>query len=323
MRVVHIGLGSLGRVAAGELVRRGLELVAAVDPSPEIAGRALSDLVPGAPARLRVAADLDELPDADAALVTTVSDVPGCAATFRALLERGLTVVSSCEQLVWPRLRHAELADELDALARRHGARLFGTGVNPGFLMDAFPLLATAISRTVERVEVQRVQDAALRRASFQAKIGAGMDPAAFRELLAKGEAGHAGLAESLHLLAHGLGIALDEWEERAEPVIAEHDLDSALGTVARGRVCGVRQEARGTGGGVELELVFRAVLGEADPRDRIVIHGQPMLEVAWDGGVHGDDATCAMLVNALPALARATPGLHTALTAPTPTWFA
>src|SRR5262249_30876365 len=156
---------------------------AAVDTSPSIAGKRLSAVVPASRARILVAPDFArvDFDGVDCAIVTTSSSLASCAPTFRDLLARGATVVSTCEELSWPYLRHARLARELDRLAKEHGGRLLGTGVNPGFLMDAFPVAATAISKSVARVEVHRYQDASSRRIPFQKKIGVGLDVAEFR----------------------------------------------------------------------------------------------------------------------------------------------
>src|SRR5262249_30531500 len=137
LRVLHLGYGPLGRRVVTDLVDLGVgELCAIVDPAPAVTATAL-------PAPLL--RSLDEVRDwnaIDCVVVTTSSGLRACEPTFRALLERGQCVVSTCEELAYPWLRHGALADELDALARRHGGRLLGTGINPGFLMDAFPAFA-------------------------------------------------------------------------------------------------------------------------------------------------------------------------------------
>jgi 4-hydroxy-tetrahydrodipicolinate reductase len=319
MRVLLVGLGPLGRAIAADLVALGRdELAGAVDVDPKLVGAPLRELVPGAAPKLVVEKDLARaLRPArfDAALVTTVSELERAVPTFRTLLGDGLTVVSTCEELTWPALHRPELARELDLLARERGARLLGTGVNPGFLMDAFPLVASAATRGVRRVLVERVQDASKRRVPFQEKIGACRTLAEFQRLAAAGRLRHVGLAESLHMLAAGLGLALERTEETLEPVVAERELESALGHVPPGAAAGVRQTARGfVADELVLELVFQAALGQADPRDRIVIDGDPPLELVWRGGVHGDAATSAVVLAALPALQALPAGLHTML---------
>jgi 4-hydroxy-tetrahydrodipicolinate reductase len=320
LRILHVGLGPLGVKIVGDLHERRLgEVVAAVDVAPNLAGRALSELVPGLRSSRRVRADLDVEPaDYDAAIVTTSSDLARCAPTFRALLERGASVVSTCEELAWPWLRHAELARELDALARRTGGRLLGTGVNPGFLMDAFPLAATAISRTVRAVEVHRYQDASSRRVPFQKKIGVGLDEAEFLAQVGAGTLRHVGLGESLHFLAARLGLSIERWEEVIASVHTDRDLESALGPVPKGRICGVRQEARGYDGErVVVELKFQASLGYPDPHDRVIIDGVPPIDLVWKGGVQGDIATSAITLNSIASLLAAEPGLHTMASIP------
>src|SRR5207249_4424720 len=244
--------------------------------SSEIAGRRLSELVPQAQGKLVVRRGLDEVREwasIDCAIVTTSSDLALCAPTLREILGRGVSIVSTCEELCFPWLRHAGLADELDLLARENRARLLGTGVNPGFLMDAFAVFTTAISRSVESVEVLRFQDASIRRVPFQQKIGVGLDSAGFEAAVKAGTLRHVGLGESMHVIARALGIAIERWEEEIHPVRAERDLDSGLGRIAPGRVCGVRQEARGwRDGRVAVRLCFQAAIGLEDPHDRVII---------------------------------------------------
>jgi len=323
-RILQIGLGPVGRRLAAELHRRGLgRVVAAVDPSPELVGRSLAELVPECDAGIAVAESVDAACDAaaarasdgspTAALVATSSDLAACAPTLRAVLERGLSVVGTCEELAWPWLRHAELARELDALARERSARLLGTGVNPGFLMDALPAVATAVCRDVRSIEVERVQDASPRRVPFQRKIGAGLALDEFERRAATGVLRHVGLGESLHLLAHAVGWSVERWDETLEPLVAERALECALGPIEAGRAAGVRQVARGwCEGRLAVRLEFRAAIGQAEPHDRVRVEGEPAFELRIPGGVDGDVATAAVVLNALAPLASASPGLHT-----------
>ena len=267
---------------------------------------------------LPVAGTLKELEPFDAAFVTTSSSLDSCMDTFLDLLGRGVNVVSSCEELAWPWLRHAEHAHRLDEAARAGGGRLLGTGVNPGFLMDALPILTSAVCNDVRHVEIGRVQDARPRRIPFQRKIGAGLDLEAFRAAEAAGTLRHVGLGESLHMVAATLGLAVDAWDEKLEPVIATDPLECALGTIEPGEASGVRQVARASSEGTErLRLVFQASIGEREPRDWVRIDGDPPVRLEIAGGVHGDRATIAVLINALVALQSAPPGLHTMASVP------
>jgi 4-hydroxy-tetrahydrodipicolinate reductase len=322
LRILHVGLGPLGLKIVADLHERGLgEVVAAVDVSPEIAGKKLSELVPEARAKTVVQKSLDEIRDwksIDAAIVTTSSSLETCAPTFRELLMRGVSVVSTCEELAWPTLKHEKLAAELDLLARENRGRLLGTGVNPGFLMDAFPAFATSVSKSIQRIEVVRRQDASIRRIPFQKKIGAGLTEAELAREVAAGRIRHVGLPESLHFLAHVLGIALARWEESIHPILAERNLESGLGPIPKGRVCGVRQDASGfDASGCRIRLDFAAAIGLADPHDRVVVHGEPPIDLVWKGGVPGDVATSSIVLNAVRPLLASQPGLHTMATIP------
>lgn len=309
LRLVHVGLGPLGRRVADDLVSRRLGTVAAaVDLAPDLVGTNFH----GATVTESIDAALGELHDA--VVVTTASDLRACADTFRALLERGETVVSTCEELLWPALRHPELAEELDALAKRSGGRLLGTGINPGFLMDTLPVVATAPCNAVERVDIWRVQDATPRRIPFQKKIGATLDLEGFRAKEAQGTLRHVGLLESLCLVGARLGLDVVRTEETLEPVIAERDLECGLGPIPAGHAAGVRQIGTGwnSAGDVVLRLEFKASIGEERPHDRVLVAGDPPIDLIVEGGVHGDVGTSAMVLNCLRPLMDAPPGLHT-----------
>ena len=322
LRILHVGLGPLGKKVVADLhVRRLGEVVAAIDVSPDLAGRKLGELVPETKSKTVVVSSIDEIRDwglIDAAIVTTLSELDLCAPLFRDLLARGASVVSTCEELCWPWLRHAKLAQELDLLARENRGRLLGTGVNPGFLMDAFPAFATSISSVVSRIEVVRRQDASIRRVPFQRKIGAGLAPAEFEREVVAGRIRHVGLPESLHFLASVLAIPIERWEESIQPVLAERRLESGLGPIEPGRAAGVRQEAIGlVGSEIRIRLDFVAAVGLADPHDRVIVHGEPPVDLVWKGGVHGDVATSAIVLNAIRPLLASAPGLHTMATIP------
>jgi 4-hydroxy-tetrahydrodipicolinate reductase len=316
-RILHVGLGPLGRRIQSDLAVRGPgRTVAAVDVDPELAGKPLAELAPGAPADVRVLASLDEVDDwesIDAAILTTSSDLRKCAPTLTALAERGVSTVSTCEELLWPTLRHPQLARELDVVARTNGASLLGTGVNPGYLMDALPVFLSAAALEVRSVRIERVQDATPRRVPFQRKIGAGLDEQQFAARKADGSLRHVGLGESLHFVAGCLGWEVERWEETLEPVLATRRLECALGTIEPGVAAGVRQVARGWVGGRELlTLEFVAAIGQADPHDRVQLESDPPLDLVLQGGVHGDKATSAMTLNCVGPLLDAPVGLVT-----------
>lgn len=331
LRVLHIGLGPLGKLIVADAAKRGIAtVVASVDVDPAIVGVPLSKIVPACPWNERVFGTIKEAVGAgsatsrfDAAVVTTSSDLTKCEGTLRELIALGLPVVSTCEELLFPWLRHKKLADDLHAACLKTGARVLGTGVNPGFLMDTLPVAATAVCRGVSSVKAWRIQDATTRRVPFQQKIGAGLDTQAFAKKVKEGTLRHVGLGESLHFVAHYLGLKIDAWEESIEPVIADRDMTCTLGAIPKGRCAGVRQVAKGWAVGAPktdaplVELEFQAAIGQSDPHDRVLIQGEPPIDLIVRGGVHGDIATSAITLNAIPAIIAARAGLHTMATVP------
>jgi 4-hydroxy-tetrahydrodipicolinate reductase len=322
LRILHIGFGPLGIKMVADVHERRLgRVTAAIDINPALTGKELRSIVPAADAGVRINSSLEDIRDFaafDAAVVTTSSDLRLCAPTLRALLTKGMTVVTTCEEAVWPWLRHKDLANELDALAKKHSGRLLGTGVNPGAMMDAVPVFVTNVCKNVTSVEVHRIQDATSRRVPFQKKIGATLDDAGFAAGVKEGWLRHVGLGESLHFIAHNLNLPIDNWRESIEPIHATHDMTCALGPIPRGRVAGVRQIGEGLRNGQAIiKLVFAAAIGQSDPQDRVIIKGEPDLDVVYRGGVHGDIATSAITLNAIASLRNAPPGLHTMATVP------
>ncbi len=82
----------------------------------------------------------------------------------------------------------------IDRLAKECQVTVLATGVNPGFLMDAWPLVMTGVCQQVKRVKVARVQNGSPRRGPFQKKIGAGCILEEFEKLVAAGTLKHVGL---------------------------------------------------------------------------------------------------------------------------------
>ncbi|MEX1024462.1 MAG: hypothetical protein WD226_05230 [Planctomycetota bacterium] len=314
---IQVGLGPLGCAIARQAIERGVgPLLGAFDTNRALVGRPVHELVAGAPRDLVVQTtpeELDRAAPVRVAIVATTSKLDLALPTFQTLLGRGIPVVSTCEELAWPWLRHPVIAGELQEYAIRGRASIVAAGVNPGFLMDALPRALVSACRRVERVRIVRRQDAATRRAPFQAKVGATRDAQEFAAELSSGATGHVGLGESLHFLAHALGSRVETWSEAGEPLLAERPLDSVLGPIEPGRVRGLRQiaEAR-CAGGITLELVFQAAVGEASPEDRITVVGDPSFETVIPGGLHGDLATSALVLNTIRPLIHSEPGLKT-----------
>lgn len=316
-RVVCYGLGPIGQgIARLALTRPRLDVVGAIDIDPAKVGRDLGELLGGPPNGVFVGGDAAAVLASvkpDVVLHATSSALAKAAPQLFALAEAGSHVISTCEELSFPWTAQPQMASDLDGAARRSGVTLLGAGVNPGYAMDALPLVLTAPCARVNAIRVLRVVDATLRRGPLQRKVGAGLTSEEFAAGVRDGVVRHMGLLESLHMLATTLGWPLDRNEESIEPVLADRSIVTEHVRVAAGRVAGVRQIARGFVEGREvLTLELRMYVGAPDPRDAIEIDGEPPVSMIVPGGFHGDVATAAVVVNAIPSVLRAAPGLAT-----------
>src|SRR5262245_21454864 len=200
-RVICFGLGPIGLgIARLAQARPGIQIVGVIDVDPQKVGRDLGELLGVVPTGVIVSADAAATIDAtrpEVALHATSSTLASVTSQLLLLAEAGVNVVSTCEELAHPWTAQPQLAAELDGAARRAGVTLLGTGVNPGYAMDALPLLLTAPCAVVRAVRVLRVVDAGRRRGPLQRKVGAGLTVEQFTAGVRAGTIRHVGLPES------------------------------------------------------------------------------------------------------------------------------
>ena len=148
----------------------------------------------------------------------------------------------------------------------------------------------------------------------LQKKVGAGLSVEEFQQRVDEGSVKHVGLPESVAMLSDGLGLDVDTITETIEPVVATEPVASEYLEVKTGQVAGIHQVARGMSQGQEkIYLELNMYIGAVDASDTIELSGEPNLTMVIPGGTHGDIATAAVSVNAIPALLAAPAGLRTA----------
>ncbi|MEA3377411.1 MAG: dihydrodipicolinate reductase [Chloroflexota bacterium] len=317
IRAIQYGLGPIGSAIARQVVaREGIDMVGGVDVDPDKVGRDVGTVVGlGRPLGFPVMGHLSDAlarADADVALHATSSTFDRFKPQLIEILEAGLDVVSTAEELSFPWLAHPDHAGEIDAVAKRVGRTVLGTGVNPGFLMDALPLNLTSICLQVDHISVTRVINASNRRGPFQAKIGSGLTVPDFQERMAAGRMGHVGLPESMGMIFDTLNRQVTRYQSDVEPLVAREPIDTGYVAVEPGQVRGLKQVARAYSEEGELVvLTFVAALEEEDEGDTIEIAGRPTLRVHLQG-TNGDVATVAIVLNAVRRVREAGPGLVT-----------
>jgi 4-hydroxy-tetrahydrodipicolinate reductase len=298
-----------------------------MDVDPNKAGRDVSEIIGlSDPLGVKVTSSNEEALEvpSDVAVICTVSSLQAMMPLLENVIDRGLRVISTCEELVFPWLDLPDFARYIDEKARKRNVQVLGVGVNPGYTMDYLPLVLSAPCRRVDRVEVYRIQDASSRRLPFQEKIGAGLCLEEYERLRDEGKIKHAGLINSIQMIACGLGWNLDHAEESIEPIKTNRQVSSPQISVPIGHAAGTRQIGRGFVENREsIYMEMRMSLEEPNPRDTVIIVGEPYIESTIRGGLHGDVATTTLVVNALPVISRAHPGLVTMTEIPTLTCVA
>jgi 2,4-diaminopentanoate dehydrogenase len=328
IRVMLYGLGPIGAAVARQLTsRKGFKIVGGIDIDPAKLGRDLGEVV-GLDRKLKVritndAAGALKRDKPDIVVLCTSSALKRVMPQVETILKAKIPIVSTTEELSYPVGKNRSLAAKIDRLARKSKVAVLGTGVNPGFVMDALPIALTGICERVDSIRIDRVQDARVRRLPFQQKIGSGLTTAQFQKKVEDQSVRHVGLAESVSMIADAFGWKLDKVTDVIKPKIADKTVESEFLAVDSGYVCGIVQDGIGWKDGKPIiTLHMEAYLGAPESFDSVVIEGSPRIEQKIVGGVHGDVATASITVNSIPKVLTAPPGLRTMRDMVLPSWF-
>jgi len=327
IRAILYGVGPLGTKIgrAIEAKGNGLQIVGAIDLTN--AGKDVGEVLGiGRKLGIAITDDADSViarAGADVVIHATSSRLPDVLPQLAQCLRAKLDIVSSCEELSYPHYKYPELAQKLDDMARSSGVTVMGTGINPGFLMDSLPIFLTGICQQVKSVSVTRMMYSGTRRPSYQKKIGTGMSPEIFSQMIREKKiTGHVGLVESIAMIASALGWRLDTIVELpVEGVLSDRQTQTWTDPskndkhliVRPGQIAGLRSVAEGRLRDkplITLEFVSHANV--QNPYDSVQIDGTPSINQRIEGGVHGDSETVSIMINSIPRVIAARPGLRT-----------
>jgi 2,4-diaminopentanoate dehydrogenase len=325
---MHFGLGPIGAAIAKQVAARsGFKIVGAIDIDPAKIGRDLGDVV-GLPKRIGVkvsgdAAKALKSSKPDVVVLCTSSSIKKVLPQIEGILKTKTAIVSTTEELSYPSYTHVRQARQIHAMAKKAKVAVLGTGVNPGFAMDALPIALTAVCQRVDRIVINRVQDARIRRLPFQQKIGAGLTTEQFQKKVDDGSVRHVGLTESIAMIADAMGWRLDRITDDIQPKLAQVTISSEFLAVDPGYVCGIIQDGVGYRKSEPvIRLHMEAYLGAPESYDSVDIEGSPNISSKIAGGIHGDIATASITVNSIPKVLAAEPGLHTMRDLALPSFF-
>ncbi len=317
IKILQIGLGPLG-IKINKYIdeKESMETVAAVDIDPKLFNSNLGHLCNSSNTNILIKnnlAEINNINDIDVVVLATSSSIKSIVPQILEILDYGLPIVSTCEELFFSWDTNFDLSTELDHKAKEKKVAVVATGVNPGFLMDTLPTLLTSVCRKVDHIQVNRIQDAIIRRIPFQQKIGAGLTLEQFEEKKLLGTLRHVGLTESIQFIANAIGWELDQIEDNISPIIATQDISTDALIISKGNAMGVRQIGIGSDQGIEkIKLNFEAAVGLGSSYDQVIISGDPNINSKIEGGINGDIATCSIVLNTIPNLLNASPGLKT-----------
>ncbi|HKY90576.1 MAG TPA: hypothetical protein VJM11_06020 [Nevskiaceae bacterium] len=347
LRVVHWGTGNTGRVVLRQVLDDpNLELVGLGVRSPAKAGRDAGSFCDRPATGVVGSTDWKALLDLQADCATYIVnewDRPPTALLDElcALLESGKNVVStSYLPLIYPKSLGDDVVRRLEAACERGGSSYHCTGIEPGFTGDVLPLVLSSLSERVDAIRFEERINVALYDEPVQLQgygIGRSVeeDAAAYRP----GHMQHLWVG-TFRMVADALGVTIDEIREHREVATVARDVALARLHVGAGRIGGIRFQLEGLVRGRPRITISHVYTVDDDcaahwpPRvapeqqgtrfTRIVIEGHPSMEMTLalggpdlDPTVMGVTGTASRVVNAIPVVCAAPPGIRTFLDLP------
>ncbi len=329
VRVILWGLGAMGRGIAKALLRRSnMKIVGVLEVNEAWVGKTLSSVIGEGHCDIVVCNDpvsLLQQGAADLVLIATSSFLEVVRPQIEQAVRAGMNVITIAEEMAYPAAQHPEVAQELDALAKKHGVTVLGTGINPGFVLDALIIMLTGVCLDVQSIHAKRINDLSAFGPMVMRTQGVGTTPEQFAAGIADGTiVGHVGFPQSMAMIADALGWQLDEIVETKEPIISHVYRETPHVVVHPGMVAGCRHIAYGKCRG-EVKLIMehpqqvRPDLAGVETGDYIRITGTPSIDLHIKPEIPGGVGTIAMAVNMIPHVLAASPGLKTMRDLPLP----
>jgi 4-hydroxy-tetrahydrodipicolinate reductase len=332
IKVAVWGTGMMGQGLLRFMLDRpnDVELVGAVVTNPAKEGKSVGELL-GCECDVRMTTDSDAVLALapDVMCICTQSNLHEITEQVEPSVRAGVNVLCIAETLAYPWASDPAWAERFDSLAKEHGVTILGTGINPGFILDALIVMWTSVCLRVDRIEARRVNDLSPFGPTVMASQGVGTTVEEFERGVADGTiVGHIGFQESIHLIGRALGWKIDEIVETREPIVSTVARETPHVRVAPGDVAGCRHIGRGySAGELKIELVhpqqIHPHLEGVDTGDYIRVIGDPEIHMANAPEVPGGKGTYASTGNYIPLIMDADPGLLTVVDLPFPRFWA
>lgn len=332
IRVAVWGMGMMGQGLARYVLDRpdDVVLIGAIDTDPAKQGVTVGRLL-GRDCDVTVTSDHAAVLalEPDVVCILTASNLAEISEPVEASVRAGCDVIGIAETLAYPWASDPAWAARFDDLARENGVSILGTGVNPGFVLDALVIALSSACLRVDRIEASRVNDLSPFGPTVMESQGVGTTVEQFRSGIADGSiVGHIGFRESVGLIAYALGWEIDEVVETREPIVTTVARATEHVRVAPGEVCGCRHTARAfSNGELRIELIhpqqIHPGLEGQETGDYIRIFGDPDISMANTPEIPGGKGTYASVGNYIPMIGSAPPGIVTVVDMPLPRHWA
>jgi hypothetical protein len=332
IKVAVCGTGMMGQGLLRFILDRprDVELVGAIVTNPAKEGKTVGELL-GRNCDVKMTTDFEAVLalKPDVMCICTQSFLHEITDQVEPSVKAGANVICIAETLAYPWASDPEWADRFDALAKEHGVSILGTGINPGFILDALIVMWTSISLKVDRIEAQRVNDLSPFGPTVMKTQGVGTTVEEFERGVADGTiVGHIGFPESIHLIGRALGWKIDRVEETREPIVTSIERSTPHVKVAAGDVAGCKQIGRGyVNGELKIELVhpqqIHPEMEGVNTGDYIRVFGDPDVNMATNPEIPGGKGTYASTGNYIPLIGAAPAGIVTVVDLPLPRFWA
>ncbi len=333
IKVILWGFGAMGSGMADMLLKKkGVEIVGVCDMHPDRIDKSIFEILDidrAGREDIKISGSVEDVIKeraADVVLLATDSFVKGAYDKIVFCLENKINVITTAEEMAYPQAQELELARKMDELAKLNGVSILGTGINPGLIMDLLVLVLSGACIDVDSIKATRVNSLSPFGKAVMEEQGVGITEKEFNDRIEDGSlAGHVGFAESVNMMTDALGWELSkEIELEMAPIVTDVYRKSPYAEVQAGDVAGCNMKGYGyVDGELKIEMIhpqqIEPQLGGVSTGDYIEIKGTPDINMAITPEVPGGIGTIAMMVNMIPQIINARPGLQTMIDLPVP----
>jgi len=332
IKVAEWGTGMMGQGLLGYILDRpeDIDLAGVIVTNPAKEGMTVGELL-GRPCEVKMTTDFEAVlaKKPDVVCVNTQSNLDEVEPQVVPALKAGCNVICIAEKISYPWASDPARADLFDRVAKENGVTCLGTGINPGFMLDALIVMWSSICLRIDSIEASRVNDLSPFGPTVMKGQGVGTTVDEFEKGVADGTiVGHIGFPESIMLIARALGWEIDRVEETREPIVTEVERSTPHVRVPAGWVAGCKQVGKGyVGDELKIHLIhpqqIHPEMAGVETGDYVKIVGDPNVSIANKPEIPGGKGTYASTGNYIPLMKDAPAGMLTVVDMPLPRFWA